>query len=383
MSFEPKSKKRRIFLKTAVTSLSGMLLPSVVKAKKSKSILSIGYLPITDSAPLLIAHALGYFSKEGLAIKRPVMVRSWKVLTESFLTGKFDLTHMLFPIPVWMRFKQKIPVKVLAWNHTNGSAITVDKNSEIKGFKDLAGKQMAVPSWYSMHNLLLQLGIKTMGLKAVIKPQSAVLNPHEVNLFILPPPEMPTALLGGKIDGFIVAEPFNALAQLKLKARIMRFSGDIWKDHPCCVVVCNENLIKQESATVQKAVNAIVKAQLWLTSNPEEAAHLLSRDGEGYLPVSKKVLGRVFSKPLKSSLIHPEWDIKRIGFQPYPFPSATEFIIRQMKETVVEGNIDFLKGLNPYAATEELVDDSFVLKAIEETDGIDKPLTRKEIVEIS
>ena len=71
-----------------------------------------------------MAHGLGYFAQEGLKIERPIMVRSWKVLTESFLTGKFNLTHMLFPIPVWMRFKQKVPVKVLAWDHTNGSAIT-------------------------------------------------------------------------------------------------------------------------------------------------------------------------------------------------------------------------------------------------------------------
>ncbi|MCD4743077.1 MAG: ABC transporter substrate-binding protein [Desulfobacteraceae bacterium] len=383
MDFDPLCKKRRFFLKSAALGLSGMLLPSLGNSRLKKSSLSIGYLPVTDAAPLLIAHALGYFSQEGLVIDKPVMVRSWKVLTESFLTGKFDLTHMLFPIPIWMRFKHNIPVKVLAWNHTNGSAITVRGDSDIKSFNNLKGKQMAVPSWYSMHNLILQLGIKTQGLRPVIKPQSSKLEKDEVNLFILSPPEMPTALLGGKIDGFIVAEPFNALAQLKLKARIMRFSGDIWKDHPCCVIVCNEDLVSRDSSSVQKAINAIVRAQLWCTYNPKEAAYLLSRDGKGYLPVSQKVLEQVFSDPLKNDLKHPEWDIKRIGFQPYPFPSATEFIIKQMKETVVEGNIDFLDKLNPTAATEELVDDSFVLKAIDEIGGIKKPFLRKEVVEIN
>ncbi|MCK5543255.1 MAG: ABC transporter substrate-binding protein [Desulfobacterales bacterium] len=383
MSSDPLCKKRRFFLKSSALGLSGMLLPSMGNAKYNKSSLTIGYLPITDATPLLIAHALGYFSQEGLAIERPVMVRSWKVLTESFLTGKFDLTHMLFPIPIWMRFKQGIPVKVLAWNHTNGSAITVSSDSNIKDFGDLKGKQIAVPSWYSMHNLLLQMGIKTRGLRAVIKSQSSKLEEDEVNLFILPPPEMPTALLGGKIDGFIVAEPFNALAELKINAKIMRFSGDIWKDHPCCVIVCNENLINRNRSSVQKAVNAIVRAQLWCTDNPKEAAYLLSRDGEGYLPVPKKVLEKVFHNPEKSSLKHPQWGVKRIGFQPYPHPSATEFIIKQMKDTVVEGNIDFLKNLNPSAATEELVDDSFVLKAIGEIDGIEKSLAREEKVEIN
>ncbi len=339
------------------------------------------YVP-KPGCQLAVAH-MRAFRCEGVAIDKPVMVRSWKVLTESFLTGKFDLTHMLFPIPIWMRFKHKIPVKVLAWDHTNGSAITVKGNSDINSFYDLGGKQMAVPSWYSTHNLILQLGIKSMGLRPVIKPQSARLEQDEVNLFILSPPEMPTALLGGKIDGFIVAEPFNAISELKLKAKIMRFSGDIWKDHPCCVIVCNETIIKNNSSSVQKAMNAIVRAQVWLTSNPKEAAYLLSRDGEGYFPVSKKVLNKVFLDPMESNLKHPEWDVQRIGFQPYPFPSATVFIISQMKETVVEGNIDFLDKINPLAATQELVDDSFVLKAIEEIDGIEKPLPREEIVEIN
>jgi NitT/TauT family transport system substrate-binding protein len=383
MVFDPLSENRRYFLKTAAAGLSGLFLPSALNARANKSSLSIGYLPITDAAPLLIAYALGYFSQEGVAMNRPVMVRSWKVLTESFLTGKFDLTHMLFPIPVWMRFKHNIPVKVLAWNHTNGSAITVSGNSDIYSFNDLRGKQMAVPSWYSMHNLILQLGIREMGLRPVIKPQSSKLEKDEVNLFILSPPEMPTALLGGKIDGFIVAEPFNALAELKLKARIMRFSGDIWKDHPCCVIVCNEHLINQDSSSVQKAINAIVRAQIWLTANPKEAAYLLSRDGEGFLPVSKKVLEKVFVEPIKEKLKHSAWDVERIGFQPYPYPSATEFIIKQMKDTVLEGDTGFLDNLDPAVATDELVDDSFVLKAIDEIDGVVRPLARKEIVEIN
>ncbi len=206
---------RRQFLKTAAAAGSSLLFPGSVNAFAKKETIRLGYLPITDAAPLLVAHGLGYFSEEGLAVDRPVMVRSWKVLTESFLTGKFNLTHMLFPIPVWMRFKQKIPVKVLAWDHTNGSAVTVRGDSDIYSFKDLGGKLIAVPSWYSMHNLILQMGIRSQGLKPVIKPWSTKLEKNEVNLFILPPPDMPTALLGNKIDGYIVADPFNALAQIK------------------------------------------------------------------------------------------------------------------------------------------------------------------------
>lgn len=385
---------RRRFIKTAATAagtaiVSQMSFPGRVLSAQEP--LKLGYLPITDATPLLAAFELGYFTQEGLTVERPVMVRSWKILTESFLAGKFNFTHMLFPIPVWMRFKQGIPVKVLAWDHTNGSAVTVRGESGIMGFKDLGGKQVAVPSWYSMHNLIMQLGLTSQGLTPVIRPQSATLAPHEVNLFILPPPDMPTALLGNKIDAFIVADPFNALAQEKFSARIMRYSGDIWKNHPCCVIVTQERLTQTHPVMVQKAVNAIVKAQAWCKKNPRETAHLLSRDGAGYLPVPESVLYRVFTDPDPGELVHPQWQVARIGFQPYPFPSATRFIVDQMKKTLVEGNTDFLANLDSGDATRQLVDETFVRKALDEMGGLEsfcqcelaQPFSREEIVEIN
>ncbi len=382
---------RRRFLKSAAAACSGLVLPRAISAYAGQPLLKLGYLPITDATPLLVAHGLGYFSQEGLKVERPIMVRSWNVLIESFLAGKFDLTHMLFPIPVWMRFKQKIPVRVLAWDHTNGSAVTVRGDSDIFKFSDLGGKQVAVPSWYSMHNLLLQLGLQTQGLKPVIQSPSAKLSDQEVNLFILPPPDMPTALLGNKIDAFIVADPFNALAEEKFKARIMRFTGDIWKNHPCCVIVCGQTFIDQNPVMVQKAVNAIVRAQAWCRNNPRETAHLISRDGEGYLPVPETVVARVFTPPDRAQLVHPHWKVPRIDFQPFPFPSATRFIVDQMKKTRVEGDTAFLTSLDSGLATRELVDDSFVRKALDEMGGIhtfcdcniDTPFSREEIVEIN
>lgn len=389
---------RRGFLKTGM-ALAGMsMMPGPVLSAAQPAI-RIGYLPITDATPLLVAHSLGYFQEEGLNVERPVMVRSWKILTESFLAGKFNFTHMLFPIPVWMRFSKRIPVKVLAWDHTNGSALTVAGSSGIRGFADLGGRQIAVPSWYSMHNLILQLGLRTRGLTPVIRPQQRGLEPNEVNLFILPPPEMPPALLGGKVDGFIVAEPFNALAEMRINARIMRFTGDIWKNHPCCVIVAPEELPRTYPALTQKAVNAVVRAQLWCRNNRLEAAHLLSRDGDGYLPVPHDVLKRVFTGydlseyrdgPEPRAIQHPEWGLERIDFQPYPYRSATRFIIEEMAKTRVEGETGFLASLDPSKAADELVDDRFVFKAmkglkgfdVDVDDGMTRPLSREEIVEI-
>ncbi|MDM8518325.1 ABC transporter substrate-binding protein, partial [Desulfobacterales bacterium HSG16] len=374
--------RREFLIKSAAGAATAGLstTPFQAYAEKSKT-LRIGYLPITDATPLLIAHAMGFFQDEGLDVTTPVRVRSWSTLSESFMTGKFNLTHMLLPIPVWMRYNINAPVKVLAWDHTNGSAVTVRQDSGINGFADMGGRQIAVPYWYSMHNIILQMGIEKAGLKPVIQNQSIPLKKNEVNLFILPPSEMPLALSGNKIDGFIVAEPFNAVSEIKTGARIMRFTGDIWKNHPCCVVVMNENVTSSNPIFTQKAINAVVRAQLWVTQNPEKAAKILGRDGKKYLPVSEKILLRVFkgyelSKygkgNIPQAILHPEWSAKRLGFQPYPYPSATRFILRQMQKTLMEGDTEFLKKLDPDFVINDLVDDTFVKHAIEDVGGPSK-----------
>jgi len=101
---------RRKLIKSAAAGLAGTLLTpglSLPARPRTRKTLRIGYLPITDATPLLIAHARGYFQAEGLNAQRPIRIRSWSSLTESFLTNKFDVTHMLLPIPIWMRFKTR------------------------------------------------------------------------------------------------------------------------------------------------------------------------------------------------------------------------------------------------------------------------------------
>lgn len=362
--------------------------------------LRIGYLPIIDAAPLLVAHANGYFKDEGLKSERPRMIRSWSTLSESFMANKFNLVHLLFPIPLWMRYQNRIPVKILAWDHTNGSAVTVKANSGIKSFFDLGGKQIAVPYWYSMHNMILQMGIRKAGLIPVIQPHNKPLAKNQVNLFVLSPPQMAPSLLGGKIDGYIVAEPFNALAELKIKARIMRFVGDIWKNHPCCVVVMKEELVNRKPVFTAKVVNAVARAQLWINHNREEAARLLSRDKTRLLPQSYEVLHQALSEystemygPGSGShaIRHPEWNIDRVDFQPYPFSSATKLILQEMKKTLVEGNASFLKKLDPRFVEQDLIEKRFVRDAINNLGGLSKfpdmditrPWERVEIIDFA
>ena len=100
---------------------------------------------------------------------------------------------------------------------------------------------------------------------------------------------MPPALAAKKIDAFIVAEPFNAAGELLAGGKMLRFTGDIWRNHPCCVVCMNELQVTKNPEWSQKVMNAIVKAQVYSQENKQEVARLLSKDGEKYLPMKAKV----------------------------------------------------------------------------------------------
>ena len=116
--------------------------------------LRVGYLPITDATPLLIAHAKGYYKDAGLDVEGPTLFRSWPAIAEAFQARQVDVVHMLMPTTVFMRFGQQVPVKVVAWNHMDGSALTVANN--INSIEDVIGKTIAIPSYYSLHNVTLQ-----------------------------------------------------------------------------------------------------------------------------------------------------------------------------------------------------------------------------------
>lgn len=346
-------------------------------------VVRIGYLPITDATALLVAHEMKYFEDEGLESVRPTLIQGWSPLVESFAAGKFNLVHLLIPIPIWMRYNNKFPVKITGWAHVNGSGVLVGphvwssqdaKTLDSRGpeeFSILAQKQVAVPYWYSTHNVLLQMALRRVGLKAVIKQQSAPLAKDEVNLIVLAPPEMPPALASRKIDAYIVAEPFNAAGELFVGGKILRFSGDMWENHPCCVVCMNEHTVARKPAWTQKVMNAVVRAEVYAQSHKREVAHMMSKDGKRYLPMPAKVVERAMTFYDEKYYADPpaiqhvaQWGDGRIDFQPWPYPSATKLMVREMNKTVVTGDKTFLKNLDPDFVAKDLVEYRYVKEAI-------------------
>lgn len=349
----------------------------------------IGYLPITDATPLLVAHGRGLFDQQGLKAEPPRLFRSWAQIVEAFVAGQVNVIHLLSPATLWVRYGARFPAKVVMWNHVNGSGLTV--LPEIKQLADLGGRTVAVPFWYSIHNILLQDLLRGAGLTAVTRQRGASIGPREVNLVVMAPAEMVSALAGKGIAGFIVAEPFNAAAEIAGVGKVLRFSGDVWRDHACCVTFLAERDIAERPAWAQRVTSALVQAQRWVLDNRLQTAALLSNTGPNrYTPHSQQALAKVLASTdyadyEKSGVVqHKGWQQRRIDFQPYPYASYTERLVTAIKATRLEGDNAFLEQLDAAFVARDLVDDRFVRKAIAEVGGpqvfgIPAGFTRKEV----
>lgn len=340
--------------------------------------LRIGYLPITDAAPLLIAHSAGLNPGSG----RPVLFRSWAALAEAFLTRQLDVAHLLMPMAVQLRYALGGGVRVLGWNHTNGSALTVAPH--IEDLADLAGAQVAIPFWWSIHNIVVQQLLRANGLRPVVR-QRASRSKRTVELIVMSPSDMVPALANRSIGAYTVADPFNAVAQIKGIGRIHTFLGDVWRDHACCALVTHEDVIAARPAAVQALADAVAAAQLRITADRIGAAATLSAGS--YLPQPKPALQLALTYPKAPyPLRHPHWQPQQIGFQPFPYAGFTERLVEAMGDTVVDGDRRFLAGIDPATVHADLVDDTFVRNAITSHGGphafgIDAGLTRIEEVQ--
>ncbi|MFV8164349.1 ABC transporter substrate-binding protein [Mycobacterium sp. 134] len=362
--------------------IGGLAHSAVSSPPGAEGALRVGYLPITDAAPLLIAHSAGLYPAGMVSSARPVLFRSWAALAEAFITRQVDIVHLLMPMAVQLRYTLGAGVRVLGWNHTNGSALTVAPN--IRDLSDLAGTQVAIPFWWSIHNIVLQELLRAHGLRPVVR-RSASRADRTVELIVMSPSDMVPALANGTLGGYVVADPFNAVAQIKKIGHIHTFLGDVWRDHACCALVTRDDVIASRPRAVQAVADAVVGAQLRIDADRAGAAAALT--GGKYLPqpTPAVALALTYPKPPYPPA-HPDWQPQRLGFQPFPYPSFTRRLAEAMHDTVVDGDRGFLGRLDPASVHTELVEDRFVRRSLTahggpSAFGLTADLTRTEQVQ--
>lgn len=257
--------KRREFLKHSALALASAPLVAAapgtigtVLAGGNKVTLKIGYLPITDHLLMLAAERETFTT----AAIQPVKFSSWPEIAEALKAGAIDGAFLLTPIGLTLR-KKGAPIQVVLLGHRNGSVITVKRDAGIDRIEDLKGRTVAVPSPFSTHNILLRK----------VLTEHRIDPANDLRIIDMAPPEMVNALATGRIDGYIVAEPFGAQAEAQQVGKVLTLSKDIWNDHICCVLNLQQKVIDTYPEAVQEVVSGMVRTAAFIAADPAAAAN--------------------------------------------------------------------------------------------------------------
>jgi ABC-type nitrate/sulfonate/bicarbonate transport system substrate-binding protein len=257
----------------------------------------VGFIALTDCAPLIVAREKGFFAQHGLDV---TLVRepSWANMRDKVALGALDAAHMLAPMPLaatlgaggWK--KPQVTSFVL---NLNGNAVTIssklwnrlleaepallhDRHEAGNVLRRLiaADRKAGRPTLtfatvfnYSSHQIQLRYWLASAG----IDPD------RDVHLVVVPPPQMTDRLAAGEIDGFCVGDPWNSLAVLRGVGRILISGYEIWNNRMEKVIGVNRDWVERNPLTHKLMLMGLIEAAEWLDrpENRLEGVEIMAR----------------------------------------------------------------------------------------------------------
>ena len=307
------------------------------KGPLEKTDLNIGFLPITCSTPIVAADPLGFYAQQGLNVSL-MRTAGWAVIRDRIIAGEFDAAHMLAPMPLAISLglgSDPVPMVMPAIENVNGNAITLGiQHKDKMDPKSWKGMRFAIPFEYSMHNFLLRHYLAAHGLDP----------DRDVQLRVMPPPDMVANLRSGSIDGFIVAEPFNQRAVFDGVGFIHSLTSEIWDGHPCCSFVATAKFAQEAPNTFSALFRAIVTSTLHCSQTENRQAVADAIAGPNYLNQPNTVLEQVLLGRFADGLGNIRNEPKRIDFDPFPWQSMAVWMLAQMKRWgYIKEDIDYTR----------------------------------------
>jgi nitrate/nitrite transport system substrate-binding protein len=315
-----------------MTSLQAMAQESAPLEKKD---LKIGFIPITCATPLIMAHPLGFYRKQGLNVS-VVKTAGWALIRDKMINKEYDATHFLSPMPLSISMglgSTAKPMHVATIQNTNGQAITLAmKHKDKRDPKDWKGFKFAVPFEYSMHNFLLRYYVAEHGLDP----------DKDIQIRVVPPPEMVANLRAGNIDGYLGPDPFNQRAVYDEVGFIHILTKELWDGHPCCAFGTSSEFIQQNPNTFAALYRAVLTAAAMArqAKNRELIAKVISP--REYLNQPETVLAQVLTGKFADGLGNVRNVPDRADFNPIPWQSMAVWMLSQMKRWgYVKGEVDY------------------------------------------
>jgi nitrate/nitrite transport system substrate-binding protein len=342
----PRDATRRRFIRavgagTALSAISSVVPFGALEAMAQekglleKKDLKIGFIPITCATPLIMAHPLGFYKRQGLNVE-VVKTAGWALIRDKMLNKEYDATHFLSPMPLAISLgigSTAVPMDVATIQNTNGQAITLHvKHKDKRDPKLWKGFKFAVPFDYSMHNFLLRYYVAEAGLDP----------DKDLQIRVVPPPEMVANLRAGNIDGFLGPDPFNQRAVYDEVGFIHMLTKEIWDGHPCCAFGTSEAFIRENPNTFAALYRAVLEAARMAreAKNRELIAKVVAPTA--YLNQPETVIAQVLTGKYADGLGAVKTDPNRIDFDPFPWQSMAVWILTQMKRWgYIKGDVNY------------------------------------------
>lgn len=332
-----------------------------------KDEVKLGFIKLTDCAPLVIAKEKGFFEEEGLFVTLEAQA-NWKILLDRVISGELDGAHMLAgqPIAASIGVGTKADIVTAVSLDRNGNAITVSNAvwaamkaadpalAQPKPAHPISAKalrpvvdafqakgeplRMAMVFPVSTHNYELRYWLAAGGIHPGFYTPSDTTGTKdaEVLISVTPPPQMPATLEQGTIQGYAVGEPWNQQAVLKGIGVPVITDVEIWKDNPEKVLGVTAAWAAASPETHIALVKAIVRAGQWLDASPEnrrEAVKILSRPeyvGADEAVIANSMTGTFeYEKGDKRQL--PDFNVFFAHGATYPFYSDAVWYLTQMR----------------------------------------------------
>ncbi|WP_210283042.1 ABC transporter substrate-binding protein [Devosia subaequoris] len=333
-----------------------------------KDELKFGFIKLTDMAPLAIAYELGYFEDEGLYVTLEPQA-NWKVLLDGVITGSLDGAHMLAgqPLAATIGYGTEAHIVTPFSMDLNGNGITVSNavwelmkphlemdadgkpvhpisaaalKPVIEDF-DIEGRPFNLGMVFpvSTHNYELRYWLAAGGISP------GYYSPEDVSgqiaadayLSVTPPPQMPSTLEAGTIDGYAVGEPWNQAAVFKKIGVPVITDYEIWKNNPEKVFGITAEFAETNPNTTLAITKALIRAAKWLdeddNANRAEAVEILSRSE--YVGADAEVIAASMTGTFEFEAGDvrdvPDFNVFYRYFATYPYYSDAVWYLTQMR----------------------------------------------------
>jgi len=363
----------------AIAQLAAAAGAQAAGLKLEKEQLKLGFIKLTDMAPLAIAYEKGYFEDEGLYVTLEPQA-NWKVILDRIITGELDGAHMLAgqPLGATIGFGTKADVITAFSLDLNGNATTVSnevwalmkpalqvdaKGKVVRPIRAEALKpaldkfraegkpfRMAMVFPVSTHNFELRYWLAAGGINPGFYSPTDVSGQirGDVLISVTPPPQMPATLEAGTINGYSVGEPWNQQAIAKGVGVPVITDFEIWRNNPEKVFGVTKAWAQKNPNTHLAVLKALIRAGMWLDANNganrKEAAQILSRPeyvGADYRVIANSMTG-TFEYTKGEKLPVPDFNVFFRYFANYPYYSDAVWYLTQMRRwgQIPEGKPD-------------------------------------------